>query len=309
MRHRSLGSSGIEISALALGSWRTFERISRSDGVAVMTAAREAGIDFLDDARYDDETGAAPIPTGYSEVVFGELFRGSGWRREEVVVANKLWWEHWPTESAADELDGSLGRMGFDYLDLVYSEDPPEGLAVEEAVQALAHLVAAGKVRAWGVLNWPAERVAEAGRIAVASGVPPPCAAQLPYSVAYTEVVEDAAMEDALRAVDASVVASFTLAGGALTGKYADPDVSGRLADRREGERLQTAFRAGERLRGIADELGTTPSRLAIAFALANPLVASALFGSTTPDQVEDNIRALELLERIDEADLARLRE
>jgi aryl-alcohol dehydrogenase-like predicted oxidoreductase len=66
MDTRRLGMSWIEVSRLSLGSWRTFERISREDGVAVMRAAREAGINFLDDARYDDETGSAPIPTGYS---------------------------------------------------------------------------------------------------------------------------------------------------------------------------------------------------------------------------------------------------
>ena len=68
----------------------------------MMRAAREAGIDFLDDARYNDETGDAPIPTGYSEVVFGELFRAAGWQRDEVVVANKLWWEFWPEQDAAE---------------------------------------------------------------------------------------------------------------------------------------------------------------------------------------------------------------
>ena len=83
---RSLGTSGIEVSVMSLGSWRTFERISRDDGLAVMRAAMEAGIDFLDDARYDDETGTAPMPTGYSEVVFGELFRAAGWPRDEVTI-------------------------------------------------------------------------------------------------------------------------------------------------------------------------------------------------------------------------------
>ena len=125
MERRALGSSGMRVSALSLGSWRTFERIPRETGIAVMEAAREAGIDFLDDARYDDETGTAPIPTGYSEVVFGELFRAAGWKRDEVVVANKLWWEFWPEQGPAEELDGSLGRMGFDHLDLVYSPSRP----------------------------------------------------------------------------------------------------------------------------------------------------------------------------------------
>ena len=78
MKVRPLGSSGIEVSRLSLGSWRTFERIPRVDGIAVMEKARESGINFLDDARYNDETGKAPLKTGYSEVVFGELFRAAG---------------------------------------------------------------------------------------------------------------------------------------------------------------------------------------------------------------------------------------
>jgi L-glyceraldehyde 3-phosphate reductase len=100
----ALGRSGIQVSRLALGSWRTYERIGRDQGLAVMKAAREAGVNFLDDARYNDETGRAPLPTGYSEVVFGELFRTAGWRREDTVVSNKLWWEFWPDESPAQEL-------------------------------------------------------------------------------------------------------------------------------------------------------------------------------------------------------------
>jgi L-glyceraldehyde 3-phosphate reductase len=124
VRRARRGASGIEVPRLALGSWRTFERIPREDGVAVMVAAREAGIDFLDDARYDDQTGTAPLRTGWSEVVFGELFRAAGWRRDEVVVSNKLWWEFRPEQTAAEELDASLGRMGFDHVDLVYSELP-----------------------------------------------------------------------------------------------------------------------------------------------------------------------------------------
>jgi aryl-alcohol dehydrogenase-like predicted oxidoreductase len=99
----------------------------REQGVAVMRAAREAGIDFLDDARYDDDTGTAPIPTGYSEVVFGELFRASGWGREEVVVANKLWWEFWPEQERAGELDASLQRMGLEHLDLAYFREAARG--------------------------------------------------------------------------------------------------------------------------------------------------------------------------------------
>ncbi len=308
MEHRPLGASGIQVSALSLGSWRTFERISRETGGAVMTAARERGIDFLDDARYDDETGTAPLPTGYSEVVFGELFRAAGWKRDEVVVANKLWWEFWPAESAAEELDGSLARMEFDYLDLVYSERPPDGLAVPEVIEAVSDLISSGKARAWGVLNWQPELIAETGGFTASEGLPAPCAAQLPYSLAYREFVEDDSMADALNATGASVVASAVLAGGALTGKYASSRADGRLTGEPADPRRERAFQVGERLRDLADDMGTTPSRLAIAFVLSNPRVASVLFGATSPEQVQENVVALELLASMSEAEVTALR-
>ena len=83
---RPLGSSGMDVSALSLGSWRTFERLPPETGVAILRAARDEGITFFDDARYNDETGQAPIPTGYSEVLFGELFRG------RACGATTRWW-------------------------------------------------------------------------------------------------------------------------------------------------------------------------------------------------------------------------
>jgi len=170
MERRPLGASGLEVSRLSLGSWRTFERIPREDALAVMRTARENGFNFLDDARYNDETGSAPIPTGYSEVLFGELFRAAGWDREDTIVSNKLWWEFWPEQSAAAELDGSLARMGFDYADLIYANPPPDDLPIPEMVASVAELVAAGKTRAWGIVNWEAGPFLEAARAAEEQG-------------------------------------------------------------------------------------------------------------------------------------------
>ena len=190
MEHRPLGASGIDVSVLSLGSWRTYERIPREQGVAVMRAARELGIDFLDDARYDDETGDAPLASGYSEVVFGELFRAVGWWRDDVVVANKLWFEFWPEQSVQDELDGSLGRMGLDHVDLIYATWPPENVGADEIVDGVAGLLVSGRARAWGVVNWPPDLLLEATRIAVDRGVPAPCCAQLPSSLVSRSWVE-----------------------------------------------------------------------------------------------------------------------
>ena len=157
-----LGASGLEVSVFALGSWRTYERISREEGVAVLQAARDGGIDFLEVARYNDETGTAPIPTGYSEVVFGEVFAASGWPRAEVTIATKLWWEFWPGQTAEQELEASLERTGLERFDFVYCDPPPPELPMADVVSAVAELVSSGRVRAWGIVNWPAERVAEA---------------------------------------------------------------------------------------------------------------------------------------------------
>jgi len=305
---RPLGGSGITVSNLSLGSWRTYERIPRHDGLAVMKKAREGGINFLDDARYNDETGTAPLKTGYSEVVFGELFRASGWKRDEVVLANKLWWEFWPEQDAAAELEGSLGRLGLDHLDLVYAERPPEGLGLDEVVRQVGGLLKAGKIRAWGLLNWPPGQIAEVGRIAAEQGVPNPAAAQLAYSVAMRSPVEDQEMVAALASIGASVVASFVMLGGVLTGKYLDEDAQGRWTGQLEDPRLRAGHDAAVALRDLASQTGTTAAALAIAFPLLNPSVASVLFGATSPEQVARNLEALDVLANLDQSTLAQLR-
>jgi aryl-alcohol dehydrogenase-like predicted oxidoreductase len=272
-----------------------------------MRAAREHGIDFLDDARYDDETGKAPIRTGYSEVVFGELFRAAGWKRDDVVVANKLWWEFWPAQSAAEELDESLRRMGFEYLDIVYSWST-DGPSVEEIVASVGGLIASGKLRAWGTGNWEPDQHAQAARIAREQGVPLPCAVQVPYSLTLRDHVEGTAAVQALIDSGAAVVASFVLCGGVLTGKYAGGSRSGRMADRLDDPALEPALRAADALRALAVKLETTPAALALAFAAANPRVATVLFGARTTEQVAENVGALELLDRLTPSDLAELR-
>ena len=307
---RPLGASGIHVSELALGSWRTYERIPRETGIAVMRKARELGINFLDDARYNDETGTAPLKSGYSEVLFGELFRASGWKRDEVVLANKLWWEFWPEQKAAAELDASLRRTGMDYIDLAYAERPPEGLTVAEIVHDIGALIDAGKLRAWGVLNWKPDLIASAAREAAAQGVRPPCAAQLAYSLVRRAPVEDSGMTGALDEAGTSVVASFTLDGGALTGKYGRPGALGRLAGRLDDDSHKIALGAAGELRALAERRGTRPAPLAIAFALLNPRVASVLFGATTPEQVEENVGAVEIVAAMDDeaaADLGKI--
>jgi aryl-alcohol dehydrogenase-like predicted oxidoreductase len=272
-----------------------------------MRTAREAGINFLDDARYNDETGHAPLPTGYSEVVFGELFRATGWRRDEVVVSNKLWWEFWPDQSPAQELAGSLARMGLDHVDLIYSGALPDGVGVDDAVGMITGLIRAGAARAWGTFFWSPEQMERAWQIADREGVPGPVATQPPYSLVRREVVDDPAMRRLAADRGVAIVASYTLAGGILTGKYDEDPGAGRAAGMIGQPQWASAVAAGRELAALARDIDADPASLAMAFALLDPSVTTVLFGATRPEQISANLGALALAERLTPGERDRL--
>ena len=295
---------------MSLGSWRTFERIPRDDGLAVMRAAQEAGINFLDDARYNDETGTAPIPTGYSEVVFGELFRRAGWARDEVTVANKLWWEFWPKEDAVAELDGSLGRMRLGHVDLIYATPPPPGLTMAEVVGEVARVIETGRARCWGTSMWSGEQVAEALDVCAAIGAPAPVAAQMACSLVEHHQATDPAMRAALDRGGIGLVAAYVLAGGTLTGKYLQGGHGRASSD--DSQVIRRGRELAPRLVELAQRWGVPATHLAFAYALEHPNLASVVFGATSPDQLRMNVsavathRQLDASQRQELADLAR---
>ncbi|HZL55427.1 MAG TPA: aldo/keto reductase [Solirubrobacteraceae bacterium] len=304
---RPLGSSSLQVSPVALGSWRTYERLPRERSIEILRHALQCGVNFLDDARYDDETGSAPIPSGYSEVIFGEIFRACDVPREEVVVSEKLWWEFWPQQSAAQELAASLERLRFDYVDLIYCVALPPALSVEQAVAEVAPLLADGKARAWGVAMWSAPDIEAATRAAAAAGIAPPCAAQMAYSIASRETAGSDEMLRALGGAGASLVASAPLEGGLLSGKYARGG-AGRMSGALDDGVSARALAAAAELAELAREWDTTPAALAIAFVLDHPRVASALVGATAPAQLDETLEGVALRARLSDEQRARLR-
>ena len=308
MEYRRLGNSNIEVSALSLGSWKTFEFMSEPDGLAVMSRAVDAGINFLDDARYDDTTGKAPLPTGYSEVVFGNLLRAGGFARDELFISNRMWFEFYPDQSFEAEIDGSLERIGIDHFDLVFCFHPPQALSAEELVSKLAALVATGKIRYWAPGNWPVELIAECCEIAIRTGAPLPPAAMMPYAVSIKSFVENTAMEDVCRKYDIALVASFGLQGGLLTGKYNTSNAETVRYDESQIDSFAKtgALEAVANFMQLAKQSGCSPARLAYAYCLRHPLVASVLFGATSTAQIDENISALDV--RIDDDLLRKLK-
>lgn len=310
MEYRTLGHSGLSVSALSLGSWNTFEYMPAPDALRVMTAAVAAGINFLDDARYNDTSGKAPLKTGYSEVVFGNLLRAGGFQRDDLVIANRLWFEFFPTESLEAEVDGSLSRIGIDHFDLVFCYTVPESLRPADLVAQLGELVATGKIRHWGPANWPVELLTECCGIALSTGAPLPTAAMVPYSLLNRTYVENEAMQALCREHRIALVASFALQGGLLTGKYNGPqnpmtirrDAAAIEALRADGTLAKTA-----RFVALARETGHSPTQLALAYCLKHPQIASVLFGATSVAQLEENLGALQAVSALDDDLMARL--
>ena len=213
-------------------------------------------------------------------------------------MSNKLWWEFWPQQDAAAELEGSLGRMGLDYIDLIYSMQPPEGLTIAQLVAQVAALISSGKARAWGVGNWPADQLTEAVQAARNLGAPLPAAAQLPYSLVRPDWVQDPMMEAVLSDADIDLVASYVLAGGTLTGKYLHGE-SGRAQADDSAAAVAGKGRAAAVVE-LAREWSVSPASLAFSFALSHPRLASVLFGATTPEQLRENVASLQVFQSLD---------
>ena len=309
MEHRPLGHSDLKVSALSLGSWNTFEFLPTTDALNVMKAAVDAGINFLDDARYDDTSGKAPIKTGYSEVVFGNLLK-AGFKRDELVISNRMWFEFFPKESFEAEVDGSLSRIGIDHFDLVFCFTPPKDLTPAELVGELGKLVATGKIRYWAPGNWPIELLAECCAAAKQAGVPLPPAAMVPYSPAIRSSVENQAVDGLCREEAIGLVGSFALEGGILTGKYIGPNA--RPSQRYDSAKLEAMRASGlldkvARFVAVAEEVGCSPAQLAYAYCLRHPRVTSVLFGATSVAQVRENVAALDVVPKLTEQLVAKL--
>ena len=313
MEFRALGDTELEVSVFTLGSWMTYETVSEDQALAVIGRGIDAGINFFDDARYDDYTGEAPMETGYSEVLFGRLLHLGGWNRDDLVIANKLWYEFYPDEGPEEELDGSLFRLKMDYVDLVYCAPPSDAVSVAELVRQMEGLIQTGKARHWGLmLDWSTEEMEEAYEMASREGMAVPCAIQMAYSLLNPSRAEDEATQAACREAGLGIVSARSLYGGLLTGKYnrGRGAMEGRFDEAEiEAMREEGLLEKIDRVIELAEALDATPAQVALAYCLKHDQVATILFGATKPSQIEENVGALEILPRMDADVMAELRD
>ncbi len=313
MIYRRMGRSGLQLSALSYGSWVSFHnQVDIASAVELMGAAYDAGVNFFDNAEV--------YAKGQSESVMGEALKKLDWRRGSYVVSTKFFWglHEGPNEQNTlnrkrlmEAIDGSLKRLQLDEIDLVYCHrDEPE-TPVEEIVHAFHDMITAGKAHYWGTSEWTSNRIIEAWRYAERHGLHRPVVEQPQYNLLERRKFEG----DLSVAIDHCGLGTTTwspLASGLLTGKYNDGIPEGSrlaLTGMEWLQKIVTPERVEKvRLFGtLAGELGCTPSQLALAWCLKNPRVTTVITGATKLTQLQDNLGALDVLDRVDDETMARL--
>jgi voltage-dependent potassium channel beta subunit len=297
MRYRSLGRSGLKVSALGLGGWTTFGDSLKdpAKAAAIIGCACDHGVNFFDMAD--------AYARGQSEHVMGEALRRIP--RHTLVLSSKVFRpmsddvndRGLSRKHIMDAIDKSLRRIGTDYLDIYFCHrDDPE-TPIEETVRAMDDLIHAGKVLYWGTSEWPVAKIEEALAIAGTSFYPPQVE-QSQYNLLSRGRVE-CELADLVLERGMGLTIWGPLASGLLTGKYDDGMPEGsrlsRLETQREEWYRDELLERVRRLKRIADDLGVTRAELALAWLLGRPGVSSVITGAVTVAQLETNLRAIDL--------------
>jgi 1-deoxyxylulose-5-phosphate synthase len=292
VEHRPLGDSGVQVSAIGLGSWLTYSGgVGRERTEACTRAAFDAGITFFDTAN--------AYGRGAAERAWGEIL--AAYPRDSYVLATKVYYPMSATDRGLSraqvhkQLDASLARLRTDYVDLYQCHRYDESTPLEETLAALTEVVAAGKARQVGFSEWPVSRVREALAM---PGVAKFVSSQPQYSALHRE--PEAELFGLCAANGISQVVWSPLAQGVLTGKYrpgerppADSRAGSREMGRFIGRFLQRAtLERVQRFVRVAEGAGMTPSQLALAWVLRERTVASAIVGASRPEQVRENAAA-----------------
>lgn len=276
-----------------------------------MEAARAAGVNFFDNA----ESYAA----GRSEELMGEALRQLGWPRHSYLLSTKFYWgihEGINTRSTLNRkylleaIDASLERLGLDHVDLVYCHRPDPDTPVEETTWAMSDMVSSGRAHYWGTSEWPADRIRAAWEVAERHHLHKPVMEQPQYNLLHRERVEDEyapLYED----IGLGLTTWSPLSSGVLSGKYLEgvPEDASPARLRFVAEKIDDS-EVAERVRRlveVAADLDCTPAQLAIAWCAANPNVSSVITGASRPEQVRENMVALEVLDRLDAETMERL--
>ena len=317
MTYRRLGRAGVKVSVLSFGSWVSFgNQLDTQRALECMQAAYDGGMNFFDNAE--------AYAGGESERIMGDAIRELGWPRWSYLVSTKVFWGiHGETVNMRNTLnrkylmhaiDGSLERFGLDFVDLLFCHRPDPETPIEETVWAMSDIVSSGKAHYWGTSEWSADEIRAAYEIAERHHLHKPVMEQPQYNIFERKKVE---REYARLYEDTGLGLTIwsPLASGLLTGKYLDGNIPEESRATLQGydwlkERLTdgSANETVRKLKDIADELDCSLAQFALAWCAANPNVSTVITGASRPEQVKENLGALDVIDRIDDEVKARVK-
>ncbi|HEX2902945.1 MAG TPA: aldo/keto reductase family protein [Jatrophihabitans sp.] len=298
MDYRYLGNSGLKISEITYGNWITHgSQVENDTAVQCVHAALDAGISTFDTADTYANTKA--------ESVLGEALKGQ--RRESLEIFTKVYWPTGPKgpndtglsrKHILESINGSLRRLGTDYVELYQAHRYDVETPLEETMQAFADVVRAGKALYIGVSEWTAEQLRAGHALAKQLNIQL-ISSQPQYSMLW-RVIEDEVVPTS-RELGISQIVWSPIAQGVLTGKYLPgqpPPAGSRATDESGGATFIQRFMTDDvlnrvqALKPIAQSLDLSLAQLAVAWVLQNDNVAAALIGASRPEQVAENVKA-----------------
>ncbi len=305
MRHTKFGRTGLRVSQLCLGTMTFGLQCDEVAGHAILDAAAEGGIDFLDTADVYP-LGGDRTTAGRTEEIVGAWLKG---KRHSYILATKCVGQMGPKpwdlgmsrKHIVEAMDASLRRLGTDYVDLYQLHGYDPLTPIDEALEGLDTVVRSGKARYVGVSNWPAYKLARALGRGEVNHLARIDSVQPRYNLLFRTFERDLLPLCAEEAV--AVIPYNPLAGGLLTGKHdrdAPPAEGTRFTVGRAGAMYQTRywhereFDTIDALRGLANEAGMSMASMAVAWVLSNPAVTSPIIGASRPDQLADSLAAAE---------------
>ena len=315
MKYRHLGKAGVKVSELSLGAWVTYgNQFGVEEAKEIMSAAYDAGVNFFDNAE--------AYAGGQAELIMGKALKELGWPRKDYLISTKIFWGgDGPNDRGlsykhiVEGVNHSLERLQLEYVDLVFAHRPDPETPIEETVFAFNQVIREGKAFYWGTSEWSAAEIMRATDFARRNNLRPPSMEQPQYNLFHRKRFEEE-YAPLYKELGYGTTIWSPLYGGILTGKYNDGQIpKGSRADLKDFEWMkkraqnEAKIAVARQLAEVADDLGVSMAQMSLAWLLKNPNVSTIITGASRVSQVEENMKAVEIKDKLTDNVMDRISE
>lgn len=315
MKYRHLGKAGVKVSELSLGAWVTYgNQFGVEEAKEIMSAAYDAGVNFFDNAE--------AYAGGQAELIMGKALKELGWPRKDYLISTKIFWGgDGPNDRGlsykhiVEGVNHSLERLQLEYVDLVFAHRPDPETPIEETVFAFNQVIREGKAFYWGTSEWSAAEIMRATDFARRNSLRPPSMEQPQYNLFHRKRFEEE-YAPLYKELGYGTTIWSPLYGGILTGKYNDGQIpKGSRADLKDFEWMkkraqnEAKIAVARQLAEVADDLGVSMAQMSLAWLLKNPNVSTIITGASRVSQVEENMKAVEIKDKLTDNVMDRISE